>query len=124
MTSENNLEDEYENINEEVEGASNIMKKYAIVYIFKIKCWQFHSKSKWSKGRNLRFCSCTCWNNWKFHKTSGTNEIDTEGEDLSENTSTDSENDVLDLGAELEKEETNNEHWKRGFRKWGRNGQW
>ena len=38
MTSENNLEDEYENINDEVEDASNIMKKYLITYLFKIKC--------------------------------------------------------------------------------------
>ena len=39
-----------------------------------------------------------------IHKTSGTDEIETEEEDLLENTSRDSENDVLNLDAGLEKE--------------------
>ena len=68
-----------------------------------------------------------------IHKTSGTDEIETEGEDLLENTSRDSENDVLNLDAGLEIEvivETEivqQKHTKKEnffFRKWGRNGQW
>ena len=68
-----------------------------------------------------------------IHKTSGTDEIETEGEDLLENTSRDSENDVLNLDAGLEKEviveteivqQKTLKREKRKFRKWGRNGQW
>ena len=46
------------------------------------------------------------WLHWwqVIYKTSGTDEIETEGEDLLENTSRDSENDVLNLDAGLEKE--------------------
>ena len=43
---------------------------------------------------------------WKAIKDPGSDEV-TEGESLSENTSKDSEVHVLDLNAEIEKEETN-----------------
>ena len=43
---------------------------------------------------------------WKTIKDPGSDEV-TEAESLSENTSPDSEVDVLDLSAEIEKEETN-----------------